>query len=514
MLIIGTLDMGRPIRLLLLAITLLVASIVSPARASDSRGVDLADYRGGLLIRNGQQTSCEVALIDGTSAFIAATCVTDGNGNIDTSASYQIYVDSRIDKLGARAPLLSSAITVHPRFDPSTFANNIAIIRYSLEPSKQWHINVAIARSEWEGSVYMRRRMNNMDKMDWASTSTGRKDMSDADCAKSYGLYGANNDDFKCTSDTAPRMMDSACGVPYGTYYSIMQDRAYLAGIYSHSVIDGDTLCSSKNAVHYYTLVSNYIAFAQKVLGRGVATMSTSNATPNSDSSYRMAAGSFFTPDGMRAFAGNEFAKGDDGTWQTANGPGDPSPLTAADQQQDNNDENKDDDNAATQTGITTSRSTSASRGRSSRTRTVSATGTLTDQDGADGPDATDAASAAADWIPHESQASALGNGVTGVNDSPGGDGHSKGRGGLTKGQVAAIVVCLVLFAIFATVGAFYGLRWYRRRKLSRWSPSAVQQILESHMVENEVGSAPHAKFELPSYRHHRDTALVAAGPH
>ncbi|KAJ2288764.1 hypothetical protein IW141_004197, partial [Coemansia sp. RSA 355] len=87
------------------------------------------------------------------------------------------------------------------------------------------------------------------------------------------------------------------------------------------------------------------------------------------------------------------------------------------------------------------------------------------------------------------------------------------GKGGkkLKGGQIAAIVICLILFFILAAVGGYYGLRWYREYRIKRWSPDAVREILDSHIVESEMGNAPQPRFDLPSYGNHRGTMFVAA---
>ncbi|KAJ2709179.1 hypothetical protein H4R19_004383 [Coemansia spiralis] len=485
--------MGRCSWLLVLALA--IAGMAPVVRAAvdddDNSGADQTHFRGGLLLRNGQQTSCEIALIDGAAAFIAASCVTDGDGKVDRSASFEIQVDHLPGRVGAGAPLLSRGIAVHPAYDPTTFANNIAVVQFELDPAKQWHIGIAIERSEWTGSMFMRRRMDDVSGQTWAAPSTSWRDLSDPDCAQSYGLYGANRNDFKCTSDTAPPMANSACGVPFGTYYGVMSGRPALAGLYSHSVIDGNTLCAAKSAVHYYTLVSSYIAFAQRVLGRGVTTVSQTNAMANPDASYKMAHSSFVVPAGKSGFTGNEFAGRDDGTWRA---------IAGSDTWQNDSgasaDASNDRDPAAAGTGDSGA-STASSWPPGAR-----ATDTVTGPPGSDDVLHTAAGDVLASMSPP----------TTKLDNAGAGD-MASARHGLSKGQVAAIVVCLVLGTL-AAIGAFFGLRWCRRRREQRqWSPTVVQQILESHMVENETGTAPSAKFDLPSYRHHRGTALVAAGP-
>ncbi|KAJ2781091.1 hypothetical protein H4R18_003086 [Coemansia javaensis] len=548
-------DAGRIYTLLLAA--LLAACAVLPARAATGPNPDLMAYRGGLLIKNGQQTSCELGVIDGNAGFVAASCVTGASGAVDTSAQYEVYVDHTEQGLPASSPLQPSSITVHPGYNPKTFANNIALLQFSLVPVKQWRIRVALNRDDWTNVTFLRRHMEDIDGQVWDPAISGGSPLADSSCAGNYGLYGPNRNDFKCTASTAPKMGGSKCGVPYGTIYGISGNYMAVAGLYSHSVVDGSDLCSSKNAVHYYTLLTNYVPFAQALLGRSIMTYIApgSSYVQSTNTAYAMAAGSFVTPQGMKAITGDAFSKSAS-DWQTASGTGTgsqpPGPIfdggSSSNPQSDGSDNNSNTNGNGGSSNNNTNGNGNNSNGSNGNGNGSSNSnnngGGNNNNGGGNGQGGTAQTSGMHSSVATAPGSGSMGQGVGGqINSSaipdgsqdddavsgeiqrpggtgllPAGDGsgtgHYKGGGGgMKKGAAAALAVCLTLLVLGLLVGGYYVLRWRRERKARQWSPDAVQQILESHIVENEAGAAPEPKFELPSYRHHRATMLVASGP-
>ncbi|PIA14070.1 hypothetical protein COEREDRAFT_94163 [Coemansia reversa NRRL 1564] len=422
--------------------------------------------RGGILVKNGEQTSCEVALIDSGSGFVAATCITDSRGKIDVSSQFEIYTDSSKKGQPASATIISSAISVHPDFDLGTFANNIAIIQFSLRPAKSWHIPIAVNRDEWESIIFVRRHMNSISDMEWANAITTTNALTDPECASDSSLFAANKIDFKCSSASAPAIEGSKCDVPYGTVYGVVGGSASLAGLYSHSVIDNYNICISKKTDHYYTLLSNYVAFAQSVLGRDVTIFTNTAFSINTDALYKMEAVSSESLDGTRLVAGNVFK-------QTGNNP----LITASAFEKPNQSTNFDDSTPALS--------------QSSDSHSAKSTDSVINMD---------VVSAGTDDNSSESEISFE-------------DAAQSVKNKMSSGHIAAIAVSLTIFCIVALLGAYFALKWYRKRQTTKWNTEQITQILDSHIVSSEFGSTPSTKFELPSYRNHRATMLVAAGP-
>ncbi|KAJ2450449.1 hypothetical protein EV183_004287 [Coemansia sp. RSA 2336] len=525
--------------------------------------MSISSHHGALLVKNGKQTSCEIALIDNRAGFVAANCVVDGNGNLDTNARYEIYTDDGDNESPKSAPIISSSIKVHPQFKMSNFANNIAVVQFSVDV-KDWSNKVAVDHGSWASSLYVRRYMANKNAMRWAKPKTGRSLSTRPECAASSGLYASNYFDFSCSSDAAGTMVGSQCGVPYGTVYGQVNDQMAIGGIYSHSVAEGDSICSPGRVVHYYLYLSNYLAFAQNVLGRGVPTLSTGNFAVNSDAWYAMEPESFATPSGTRILGGNAFNRANGEAMLTAteeaqsennqqndNDSGNQDPPN--NDQPDNNDPPSNNDqptssaarnpqptsdasnnNQASTTSNSSNSSSSTSNSNDQASTTTNASDQSNDNEDSDASasnkDDTNNEQLASGSSDHknnngdslnegnkeaaDSNDDSTANDADSSNSSETDASSAKSSKKLSGGQVAGIVIGVLLFCILAAVGGIYGMRWYREFRIKKWSPDAVRQILESHIVDNEAGNTPSTKFELPSYRNHRGTMFVDAGPH
>ncbi|KAJ1835797.1 hypothetical protein LPJ70_006190, partial [Coemansia sp. RSA 2708] len=81
---------------------------------------DVTSFPSAVLMINGNQTSCESALVDSKAGFIAASCLKYTSGtNVDDSATYELVV-----KAGGGAATEKYAITqidVHPAYNADTY---------------------------------------------------------------------------------------------------------------------------------------------------------------------------------------------------------------------------------------------------------------------------------------------------------------------------------------------------------------------------------------------------------
>ncbi|KAJ2522751.1 hypothetical protein H4217_000538 [Coemansia sp. RSA 1939] len=90
------------------------------------------DTKGGVLVKNGKQTSCELGIIDSRAAFVAAPCLDYSSGNsVNQSTKYEVYLDAGIDNIAAKYTVTS--ITVHPGYNAETNANPIAILQFNKD---------------------------------------------------------------------------------------------------------------------------------------------------------------------------------------------------------------------------------------------------------------------------------------------------------------------------------------------------------------------------------------------
>ncbi|KAI9505314.1 hypothetical protein BX070DRAFT_251178 [Coemansia spiralis] len=104
----------------------------------------MSNTKGGLLIKNGKQTSCELGVIDSTAAFVAAGCIDFSGNNIDWSKNYEVYLDAGIDNNPISYKVYS--IVVHPSYNSSTNANPVAILQFNKGDIPSWTNPIAIDR--------------------------------------------------------------------------------------------------------------------------------------------------------------------------------------------------------------------------------------------------------------------------------------------------------------------------------------------------------------------------------
>ncbi|KAJ2453024.1 hypothetical protein EV183_002533 [Coemansia sp. RSA 2336] len=94
---------------------------------------DLKTLVGALLFKNGRQTTCEIALMDLKSGLLPANCLEFSNGlSLNQTTEYEVYVTSGTDGLFPKGYKLElEDIHVHPDYDPSSLAYNMAVIEFN-----------------------------------------------------------------------------------------------------------------------------------------------------------------------------------------------------------------------------------------------------------------------------------------------------------------------------------------------------------------------------------------------
>ncbi|KAJ1724600.1 hypothetical protein LPJ53_001136 [Coemansia erecta] len=225
------------------------------------------DFRGAVLISGGLQTSCEVALLDGQTGFVAASCIQLlSNGKVDSTQVYRVGFDDPTTSTSTVYDI--SQITVHKKYDASTLANNIALVQYNPNGSNTWKMFVGGHRTEWNSTFYVSRAMASVSSVTWAPTRVADIAI-DSGCGSASNLYTANPDWMLCVTQAPVSYANSACKIPYTTAWSIWQptDLA-VAAIYSHTSTTSDSLCDASNTLyHYYTLLQPYVAWARSITG-------------------------------------------------------------------------------------------------------------------------------------------------------------------------------------------------------------------------------------------------------
>ncbi|KAJ1934483.1 hypothetical protein GGF37_006348, partial [Kickxella alabastrina] len=270
--------------------------------------------RAAVLVSDGQATSCEFALIDNKSAFVAATCLTDASGN-QVKASYEIYFNNAAGLAKERALISNSKITIHPDFDPRTFANNIAVVRFTGISSNGWSSGVGISADEWNNRWFARSYLQDVQTMTWNEAVIETRLRQSSYCVQTSGIYAANTDSMFCTTATMSAVGGAQCDMPFSISYAVSLEKIVPAAIFSHTVYYGNQLCDSSRLLHYYTSLANYITFAESVIDRKI------NLVPNhpdygysTNPLFSMAGSAFDTVLGTGTFAGNLFLKSDPDT--------------------------------------------------------------------------------------------------------------------------------------------------------------------------------------------------------
>ncbi|KAI8319782.1 hypothetical protein GQ54DRAFT_319659, partial [Martensiomyces pterosporus] len=264
-------------------------STSSPSDAPLFNSTNIQGFRGGLLVKNGTQTSCEVALMGPSSAFVAANCL-DYSGKLpSTETAYQVFLDdgNKVDPIAYRID--PTDIVVHPSYDSVTLANNIAIIQFNKDGRNPFENYIAGNPGDWTDMVYVRRTLSDVAKMKWRVPTVYTQFSSDLACDRASPLYTENKSCYRCISASTVSIYDSKCKVPYGAIYAAHKQQLSIAAIYSHTVVDGDGLCGNSTQFNYYTILDKYAGFAVHVLNTSVVMFSSGKSTPyNNNIVYTM----------------------------------------------------------------------------------------------------------------------------------------------------------------------------------------------------------------------------------
>ncbi|KAJ2464702.1 hypothetical protein GGI03_003077 [Coemansia sp. RSA 2337] len=562
-------------------------------RAATGDWPAITTYRGAVLIKDGRQTSCEFALIDQRSAFIAASCLDlkPGTIDVDEGTRHEIFFDDAKDLKATKSSIPAADIHVHPNFDPATYANNIAVVIFTMDQKRSWTNAVSVNRDEWSNALFVRRYLDDVKAMKWRSPMINSGAWGGfTGCTTASGIYSSNQRDFVCSIDSSPIITVGNCRLPFSSVYGVVPSNMAIAALHSHTVVEGKAMCGAKQTLHYYTILAGYVGFAQKVVGYDIVYFTTSgDFSSNIDANYKMQPPAFGIPKGLRLFGGDVFMPGPGvpGTDEVippappppppaplptpagpsvapsaapeapapgvpspeapapgvpspdAPAPGGPSPGAPSPGAPAPNVP------AASTTKTRTRRPSPTNAGAGNHPQEV-ATDDLGPVEVEEEPEINDANPAANPSRPPSTASRTLsngsvvpvgGNGNAGMlsggtgqggamlgnnRDSQVNDGDNAAAnndssddddsGGLASGQIVALAIFVPIAFIGMLVGAYYGMRWYRKRRLERnWNASEVQQIVDTQMTENELGLGSNpANFQLPSYRDYGGTMLIA----
>ncbi|KAJ2847243.1 hypothetical protein IWW36_003951 [Coemansia brasiliensis] len=256
--------------LLLLVVALLSISHYTHAGLSDEiiRSV-LGGVKGGILVKDGKRTSCELGVVDDQGSYVAKDCLDyTETRDINKDTKYEVYLDGGLDGKPAKYTVTNiTAINTHPR----ALANNFLFLHYNNGTSKKWSNMVSPALSYgWNAVVYVRRNLRDMETMEWDEPKFAELGTDyDQSCITMSGLFKANPSYFMCKPDVLPTPSNdlTPCPIPYGTVYGIVSRKAHLMGIHSFTnVVLNQTMCTSPKQRSYYTSLHRYNNYANEKL--------------------------------------------------------------------------------------------------------------------------------------------------------------------------------------------------------------------------------------------------------
>ncbi|KAJ1863095.1 hypothetical protein LPJ78_004268 [Coemansia sp. RSA 989] len=231
--------------------------------------------KGGMLVKDGLQTSCNLAVIDSKASVVAAACLNFmSDGSLNTTTKYTVYLDDGAD--GKAAKYTVDSVTVHPEYNATYQLNNLATLQYNAdgETTFQNMITPIKGFEKWDELVYTRYTLKDMETMEWEprSYNIGWLD-AEYKCDGLSMVHTVNVDDMMCTdklSRDVPNYLNP-CPMPYGTALGIYQNNVSISSLYMNSAIkDGDSLCSYTEQYTYFTVLARYIGYFEKVIGRSI----------------------------------------------------------------------------------------------------------------------------------------------------------------------------------------------------------------------------------------------------
>ncbi|KAJ1783594.1 hypothetical protein LPJ59_006545, partial [Coemansia sp. RSA 2399] len=275
----------------------------------DFSGSDLINYHGAVLVKNGIETSCEIALIDNQSAFVAASCIEMTNGAVDTSVQHDVYFDQYGNNSPAKTPVASSDIHIHPSYDRNTLANNIAIIEFDFTDQGNWTNSIAVYPTEWTDTLFVRRELIEASSSTWGDIDLKSNTVDLSTCSMYSAIFGDNGNDMRCNSIQVNSVWNAECPLPYGSLYGEVANTSLaIGGLHSYTFMPTSDYCNGDRGLYYFTMLYDYVEWAESIIGRNISVLvgdtSAYDATSKS-TSFSMNDTSAFNPDNWYLFSSN-----------------------------------------------------------------------------------------------------------------------------------------------------------------------------------------------------------------
>ncbi|KAJ2367829.1 hypothetical protein IW150_005573 [Coemansia sp. RSA 2607] len=226
-----------------------------------------------ILVKDGEQTTCEIGLIGLSAGMVPANCLdfTGSSGNnLNADTSYKAYLyDGQVGSEPVVYTIEQSDIHVHPMYNSSNFAYNMAILEFNKNSQDTTKTYVGSTVAYVANKSYTQRSLGS-DLKHWNATLFGqeRDDLHDV-CAENDSTYAISATRFYCNNATFSSVGGDTCATPYSAVYAEQYDELVLLALYSHSVILGTDMCSDQ-WVNYYVYTYYFIEYAVEVLNRSI----------------------------------------------------------------------------------------------------------------------------------------------------------------------------------------------------------------------------------------------------
>ncbi|KAJ2158396.1 hypothetical protein GGF46_003801 [Coemansia sp. RSA 552] len=241
---------------------------------------------GGLLLKDGRQTSCEVVPLDHVSGFVAASCLDlDADNkelNADTKHEIALRYSGSNEVMRYGLDPDSSTVWIHTGYVPSTYAYNIAVVLWGEKQDGTIDSQIAQAGDNLGSQIRYRQLTLADDLKTWNDWRYLPVDMEEDARCSSWPQYEGAKAWFQCTSQTTDVELGGQkhANAVYGS--ADLGRDGYFYMLYSHSIADDDDLESAKTVTSYYTALSGYAVFANSTLGQYITVVdNTFTRLPN-----------------------------------------------------------------------------------------------------------------------------------------------------------------------------------------------------------------------------------------
>ncbi|KAJ2327910.1 hypothetical protein GGI00_004336, partial [Coemansia sp. RSA 2681] len=116
-----------------------------------------------------------------------------------------------------------SKITVHPKYDAGTQANNLAIVYYDASSKAKFTNVISDWPAEWKSYYFVHQTQANSTQPAWNAPLVAVTDATAGadDCAKLSSLYSKYQADLVCSQVMAPTYAIKGCVAPFGSMYGL-----------------------------------------------------------------------------------------------------------------------------------------------------------------------------------------------------------------------------------------------------------------------------------------------------